>query len=185
MGNNLGTYDRNEVSIKGIPCLRIFFFFVCAEAFTGMVHKEEMNGAIQGILVTRSAPLVSHLLFVDDALIFCKATQEVILCLRGILLSFEKASRLKINLQKLVMVFSTDVAESLWLELASILGVAVASKHDKCLGLPMVVGRSKELFEGIKDRIWMKLHNWSTKKLSQAGRAVLLKSVLKLSLFSL
>ncbi|KAL0434037.1 UNVERIFIED_CONTAM: hypothetical protein Slati_2738000 [Sesamum latifolium] len=58
-------------------------------------------------------------------------------------------------------------------------GVAVVAKHEKYLGLPTVVGRSKkELFEGIKDRIWKKLHSWSSKQLSQAGRSVLLKSII-------
>ncbi|KAL0434009.1 UNVERIFIED_CONTAM: hypothetical protein Slati_2735200 [Sesamum latifolium] len=37
----------------------------------------------------------------------------------------------------------------------------------------------KEMFAGIKERIWKKLHTWSSKQLSQAGRAFLLKTVLQ------
>ncbi|KAL0395359.1 UNVERIFIED_CONTAM: hypothetical protein Slati_4502100 [Sesamum latifolium] len=56
---------------------------------------------------------------------------------------------------------------------------SIVRKHDKYLGLPMVADHSKnDLFEGIKDRIWRKLHNWVAKKLSQA-RAILLKIVLQ------
>ncbi|KAL0404497.1 UNVERIFIED_CONTAM: hypothetical protein Sradi_2090500 [Sesamum radiatum] len=44
----------------------------------------------------------------------------------------------------------------------------------------MVVGRSKkDVFAGIKEHIWQKVHSWSSIKLSQAGRAVLIKSVLQ------
>ncbi|KAL0439022.1 UNVERIFIED_CONTAM: hypothetical protein Slati_2385200 [Sesamum latifolium] len=140
------------------------FFSIRIEAFSGMVRKEEMNGAILGVSMTRSAPPIPHLLFANDTLIFCQATQEAMLCLKGILLSFEKAYRLKINLQNSAMVFSNNVIESLRLELAGILGVVVANKHDKYLGLCTVAGRSKkQLFEGIKDLIWYKLHNWSAK----------------------
>ncbi|KAL0408322.1 UNVERIFIED_CONTAM: hypothetical protein Sradi_1766600 [Sesamum radiatum] len=59
-------------------------------------------------------------------------------------------------------------------------GVEVVSKHDKYLGLPTVVGRSKrEVFEGVKERVWKKLQTWSSKQLCQAGRVVLIKSVLQ------
>ncbi|KAL0360943.1 UNVERIFIED_CONTAM: putative mitochondrial protein, partial [Sesamum radiatum] len=36
-----------------------------------------------------------------------------------------------------------------------------------------------EMFDGFKERIWRKLNTWSSKQLSQAGRAVLLKAVLQ------
>ncbi|KAL0449059.1 UNVERIFIED_CONTAM: Chaperonin 60 subunit beta 4, chloroplastic [Sesamum latifolium] len=53
-------------------------------------------------------------------------------------------------------------------------------KHEKYLGLPIIVGRLKrEVFEGLKDRFWKKLNGWTTKQLSQAGRAVLIITVLQ------
>ncbi|KAL0449286.1 UNVERIFIED_CONTAM: hypothetical protein Slati_1485000 [Sesamum latifolium] len=77
---------------------------------------------------------------------------------------------------KSAIVFSKFVGEADRKELASILGVTEVPKHNKYLGLPTVSGRSKkELFEGIKERIWQKLNSWSSKKLSQGGRSVLLK----------
>ncbi|KAL0461166.1 UNVERIFIED_CONTAM: hypothetical protein Slati_0004200 [Sesamum latifolium] len=65
-------------------------------------------------------------------------------------------------------------------ELALIIGVPKMAKHDKYLGLPSVVGKSKQAaFDSIRDRIWRKLQCWSAKKLSQAGRVVMIKSVLQ------
>ncbi|KAL0394999.1 UNVERIFIED_CONTAM: hypothetical protein Slati_4466100 [Sesamum latifolium] len=73
-----------------------------------------------------------------------------------------------------------NVVVSSRMQLAGILGFEVVSKHDKYLGLPTVVGHSKkEVLEGIKERIWHKIHSWSSRKLSQVGRAVLLKSVIQ------
>ncbi|KAL0449047.1 UNVERIFIED_CONTAM: hypothetical protein Slati_1461100 [Sesamum latifolium] len=78
------------------------------------------------------------------------------------------------------MVFSRNVEVVARSVLANILGVNVVPKHDKYLGLPTMSGRSKkELFEEIKECIWKKLHTWSSKQLSQAGRTVLLKTVLQ------
>ena len=51
-------------------------------------------GNVIGSLMT-----VSHLLFMDDALIFCDADSNHITALRGILSRFEEMSRLKINLK--------------------------------------------------------------------------------------
>ncbi|KAL0405661.1 UNVERIFIED_CONTAM: putative mitochondrial protein [Sesamum latifolium] len=88
------------------------------------------------------------------------------------------ASGLRISVQKSAMVVSKNVARDWQEELASILGVQLVQKHDKYLGLPTIVGKSKrEVFSSLKERIWQKLNNWASKKLSQAGRAILIKTV--------
>ncbi|KAL0433207.1 UNVERIFIED_CONTAM: putative mitochondrial protein [Sesamum latifolium] len=64
--------------------------------------------------------------------------------------------------------------------MAGILGVVVLGKHEKYLGLPLAIGRSmKVLITGMKDRIWAKLNNWATKKHSEAGRTILIKTVIQ------
>ncbi|KAL0378890.1 UNVERIFIED_CONTAM: putative mitochondrial protein [Sesamum radiatum] len=64
--------------------------------------------------------------------------------------------------------------------LADILGVVLVTRHEKYLGLSAVAGRSRgELFQGIKDQIWSRVQGWNAKLLSQAGRGVLIKSVLQ------
>ncbi|KAL0433422.1 UNVERIFIED_CONTAM: hypothetical protein Slati_2676500 [Sesamum latifolium] len=158
----------------------VSFSFLLNEAFSGMIRNAERAGLIQGIAVSHMAPLVSHLLFADDTLIFCQATEEALQCIKDILLSFEQSSGFQINLHKSGIVFSRNVNEEQQRALAGILEVTVVPKHDKYLGLPTIAGRSKkELFAIIKDRVWRKVHSWSTKKLSQAGQAVLIKTVLQ------
>ncbi|KAL0432092.1 UNVERIFIED_CONTAM: hypothetical protein Sradi_0835200 [Sesamum radiatum] len=164
---------------QGDP-LSPYLFLFCAEAFSGLILKEEVEGRIHGVAVSRGAPPISHLLFADDTLIFCEASTEGLRCINDILITYERGSGLKINLQKSAMVVSRNVEVNKRVELADILGVEVVEKHDKYLGLPTVAEKSKrELFEGIKDRFWRKLHSWSAKLLSQAGRAVLIKTVLQ------
>lgn len=51
---------------------------------------------------------------------------------------------------------------------------------DKYLDLPVLVGKKKHLtFKWLKDRIWQKLNNWKNNFLSQVGKEVLIKAVLK------
>ncbi|XP_021756104.1 uncharacterized protein LOC110721271 [Chenopodium quinoa] len=53
-------------------------------------------------------------------------------------------------------------------------------RHEKYLGIPTIVGRSKKaIFEAVIDRIWKKLQGWKEKLLSRAGKEILLKSVIQ------
>ncbi|KAL0417207.1 UNVERIFIED_CONTAM: hypothetical protein Slati_3552600 [Sesamum latifolium] len=100
------------------------------------------ESSIQGVAVSRAAPPISHLLFADDTLIFCKTSTRAMVHLKHILDVFEQASGLKINLHKSAMTVSSNVAA----ELAGILGVTVVAKHDKYLELST---RDGSLEEGV------------------------------------
>ncbi|KAL0383852.1 UNVERIFIED_CONTAM: putative mitochondrial protein [Sesamum radiatum] len=65
-------------------------------------------------------------------------------------------------------------------QLATILGLRLENKHKIYLGLPAVGFRSKRaLFAALKDRIWKRIQGWHEKSLSQAGKAVLIQSVVQ------
>ncbi|KAL0444005.1 UNVERIFIED_CONTAM: hypothetical protein Slati_2123200 [Sesamum latifolium] len=160
---------------QGDP-LSPYLFLFCAEAFSALISQAEGDGRLIAIQVARSGPSISHL-FAENTMIFCQATMESMHCIHWILNRFKAASGLQVNLQKSAIVFSKNVTEVSREEIAGVLGVVVLGKHEKYLGLPSAIGRSKkELNAGMKDRIWAKFNSWATKKLSQAGRAVLFKS---------
>ncbi|KAL0403761.1 UNVERIFIED_CONTAM: hypothetical protein Sradi_2016900 [Sesamum radiatum] len=47
-----------------------------------MVQQEETEGGIQGVAVCRGAPRVSHLLFIDETLLFYQETIEAMECIK-------------------------------------------------------------------------------------------------------
>ena len=51
---------------------------MCAEGFTSLLAKVEMDRWIKGVSICRGAPTISSLMFADDSILFCRAnTGEV------------------------------------------------------------------------------------------------------------
>lgn len=66
----------------------------------------------------------------------------------------------------------------LWLEIIETLGVREVDRHEKYLGLPTIIGRSKKaVFACLKERIWKKSQGWKEKLLSRARKEVLIMAV--------
>ena len=60
------------------------------------------------------------------------------------------------------------------------LGVPEIKQYGKYLGLSSFVGKKKKAsFNFIKEKVWRKLQCWEEKLLSQAGREVLIKTVVQ------
>ena len=130
--------------------------------------------------ICTNAPTISHLLFTDDCFLFFKIDDNKVQVMKNILHTYELASGQAISLPKSEVFFSSVVPLSLKEIITNILGVRAVMGTGKYLGLPSMVGRSKEVTFGfIKDRIWHKINSWSSKCLSKDGREVVIKSVLQ------
>lgn len=55
----------------GDPCFPFIFFF-CTEANVSLLNHVESQEKIIGMCVTPASSPVSHLIFSDDSLLFCK-----------------------------------------------------------------------------------------------------------------
>lgn len=98
----------------------------------------------------------------------------------SILLDYTLASRQEVNYVKSSVVFSSSTSDLNRLQILSILQMQQIEKHDKYMGLFSVVGQSRrEAFTSLKDRVWQQIQGYEEKLLSQAGKEVLVKSVLQ------
>ena len=106
------------------------------ESAVGKLKEPIFAGQFTGFSVgstTSASMMVSHLLFVDDTLIFCDANPNQLANLREILNRFEEVSELKINLGKSELI---SVGEVHNLDvLLGLLGCRHSSLRLKYLGL--------------------------------------------------
>ena len=76
------------------------------------IKKEERGQQLTEIKVARACPSISHLLFADDILFFCKAKKEECHTIFRILKEYEVVSRQLINFDKSSIQFGHKIEES-------------------------------------------------------------------------
>lgn len=64
------------------------------------------KSSLQGIRICHSAPSISHLLFVDDSILFSRAAVEEVGIIRNILHQYELAFGQMVNLNKSELLYT-------------------------------------------------------------------------------
>ncbi|XP_074306671.1 uncharacterized protein LOC141641928 [Silene latifolia] len=162
---------------QGDP-LSPYLFILCAEAFSNLLRRAVAEEALHGLKISNEAPAISHLFFADDSILFVRATEGEANTVNSILRKYEEASGQLVSLDKTTVSFSKGVPGPVRNQVANRLGVREVEVHERYLGLPTVVGRSKKVITNIiRDKLCKRLHGWRGKILSRAGREVLIKAV--------
>ena len=121
--------------------------------------------------------VISHLLYADDTILFCKVNSEQLMYLKLTLMWFEAFSGLKINLNKSVIIPLGRMAN---VEvLAAKLGCGVGSLPSTYLGLPLgAPHRALGVWDSIEERFRRRLATWKRQYISKGGRITLIQSTL-------
>jgi hypothetical protein len=164
---------------QGDP-LSPYLFLFCVEGFSTLLKKAQDDNMLKGVQFGTDGPHITHLLFADDSIVFLEASVESFLTLKEVLLAYESASGQKVNLQKSAIFFGDGCSQERKNELKQALGVTEEALGERYLGLPTVVGRSKEgTFQYINERSGAKVCGWKGLGLSKKAKEILVKSVLQ------
>lgn len=96
--------------------------------------------------------------------------------MKKILDTYGKAFGQKINFQKLEVFFSANTHPFLRQNIFYNIGISKSIGTSRYLGLPSVIGKKKQIFGFIKERLWKCINHYS-KHLSKAGKEMLVKLV--------
>ena len=145
-----------------------------------MIDKVVSLGDITSYRYGSTSPFISHLFFTNDSLLFAKANNRNCKTVRRILVDYEIASGQVVNFNKSAICTSKSVSRVIGDRLANIVGVKLVKCRERYLGLPSFARRNKrQLFDGLKDRIWSKVLGWNNKLFSAGGKEVLLKAMVQ------
>uniref|UniRef100_A0A2N9FNQ8 Reverse transcriptase domain-containing protein n=1 Tax=Fagus sylvatica TaxID=28930 RepID=A0A2N9FNQ8_FAGSY len=175
-------YDRVEWTFlervmqrMGFASRWIHLMMACVRTTSYSAGREKR---VNEVSICRGGPKISHLLFADDSLFFCDASTENCSRLLEVLSTYERASGQVVNRDKTAFFFSKntpdhkrDIIQQMW-------GVRGSVNFERYLGLPVLVGKSKQqTFNGLKEMLAWRLQGWKKQSLSKAGRAVLIKTI--------
>ncbi|CAA7058559.1 unnamed protein product [Microthlaspi erraticum] len=176
-GEAKGSINPSRGLRQGDP-LSPFLFIILTEVLIAQLRGAEEEGRITGLKIARTSPSISHLLFADDSLFFCKA--DVLQCaeLMKIIKCYGLASGQQLNTSKSSIFFGNKVPQELRRSLKNTLGISKEGGMGTYLGLPeKICGSKKQVLAFVQDRLSQRINSWSAKLLSKGGKEVLIKSV--------
>lgn len=92
---------------QGNP-LSPYLFLLCAEGLSSLITATMQRGHITGLPIAKGGFRLSHLFFVDDSVLFCRATFSEWCSIQDILEVYERASSQKLNRDKTSIFFNKN-----------------------------------------------------------------------------
>lgn len=127
----LENFRPNRGLRQGDP-LSLYLFLLCMEKLALLIQQKASEGYWKPIKVSDGGPEISHLFFVDDYLLFTKASCSQVRLVKEVLDAFHKAFGLKVNVQK-PRFFTSIIHFHHTIDLA------------KYLGFPLLKGRVRNI----------------------------------------
>ena len=179
-GVSIGFFRSTRGLRQGDP-LSPYLFILGMDILSRLVNKAMEGNFLSGckiVGVREEEELeVSHLLYADDTLLFCKDNPNQLACLGWILMWFEALSGLEINLSK-SEIFPTGGRENIEV-LTAKLGCKAGTLPTTYLGLPLgVPHKSVRIWDPIEERFRRRLATWKRQYISKGGRVTLIRSTL-------
>ncbi|KAM6546043.1 hypothetical protein CsatB_026779 [Cannabis sativa] len=108
-----------------------------------LLQYEEQFRRLKGLVVSRRAPSITHLLFIDD-LLFCQANERSCGAIKRALDIYHRTSGQELNADKFVMYFLLNTSTVTKYSFKQILGIPISECHEKYLGLPAYSVKDKK-----------------------------------------
>lgn len=139
-------------------------------------HRLEAR-QIAGLKLAHSAQPLTNCMYADDLLILGSANQQEAQNILSALEEFSAASGQCIGPEKSTIWFSEHTPHQDRLTIASILQVPLQQQSKTYLGVS--IAQTREAYDFLIEKVSDKIQTWKCNLLSQAGRVILIRSVLQ------
>ena len=168
---------QEQATLRQGDSMSPYLFILIADILQRLILHASASGLLHHPLDS-SLPC-PVLQYADDTLIILQASLEQLTHLKTILLEFSAATGLQINFHKSTFA-PIHVDDALASSMAAVLGCPVASFPQSYLGLPLSTHKlNLSAFFFIIDKVDRRLAGWRGLLLSLAGRAILVRAVLR------
>jgi hypothetical protein len=173
-------YFRPQRGIRQGDPISPYLFVLCMDKLSHLIMEEVDKGEWKTMRAGRHGPVISHLMFADDLLLFGQATVKQMECVMRTLNLFCSMSGQQVSMEKTSVLFSKNINRSTRQELLNISGFRETMQLGKYLGVPITGKAPKRSdFQYLIDQVSSKLTAWKAKHMSFAGRVTLAKSVIE------
>ncbi|XP_021605634.1 uncharacterized protein LOC110610068 [Manihot esculenta] len=164
-GEKLESFKSTRGVRQGDP-MSSYLFVMCIEQLSRMFKQLVRQCRWKSIPISSNGPMISHLMFADDMVLFAEASVEQSDLILSCLDDFAKASGQKVNLAKSSLYLSPFVDSDLASLLSSRSGIPLTADLRKYLGVPSIHGRiSVSTYGSILDKMRGKLDGWKARAL--------------------
>jgi hypothetical protein len=137
------------------------FLFV-ADGLSKLLQQEVRLKNLHELHICQKAPGISHLLFLNDTLLFLEAIESQAEVINRVLRPYERCTGQLINATKCSMLFRSLCSDEQKEKVMELLNVASTMVEEKYLGLPTLEGcMDKKKFKSIKERLVKRFSNWA------------------------
>lgn len=153
-----------------------YLFILAMEALSRLLEKAVDDGDIR-LHPKCHDPRITHLLFADDLLVFSDGSRHSISGIKKVISVFKEWTGLDMNAEKSEIFFGgySHIEASV---ISDISGFKIGTFPTRYLGLPLNPSRiSYATLQPFLERITSKMHSWTAKSLSYAGKIQLVASV--------
>lgn len=143
-------------------------FVICMEKLSHIIAEALRDDRWSPMRAGRNGPVITHLMFADDLLLFGEATRDHANVVLDCINNFYNLSGQKVNTEKTSIFFSKNVRHEVRSDICNSMGFKNSTN-----------GRvRRDTYKKIIDKINNRLVGWKTSTLSFARRATLAKSVI-------
>ncbi|XP_061339245.1 uncharacterized protein LOC133285942 [Gastrolobium bilobum] len=156
-----------------------YLFVLCMEKLTHLILDEVEAKRWRPMRAGKAGPLISHLMFADDVILFAEASMDQLESIAHCLEKFSLMSGQCVSVEKSCIFFSKNVAQETIDSITAVSGFKRVSSLGCYLGALMRHGRVKrDHYADTISRVQGRLQGWKSKCFSLAGRITLAKSVI-------